>query len=116
MPIILEKCNLRSGKLKTISLKNPDRIFLLRRISAQTEVYTGSALAGFIQKIHNKKIRMCQFCIHYLNNIRVRTQKSHITTLSRLREVASKKQMSNFAKYTIVSDMQFLCPNLFVIK
>ena len=80
------------------------------------EVYTGSALAGFIQKIHNKKIGMCQFCIHYFNNIRVRTQKSHITTLSRLQEVAIKKQISNFAKNTTVSDMQFLRPNLFVIK
>ena len=50
---------------------------------------------------------MCQFCIHYFNNIRVRTQKSHITTLSRLQEVAIKKQMSNFAKNTIVSDVQF---------
>ena len=59
---------------------------------------------------------MCQFCIHYFNNIRVRTQKSHITTLSRLQEVAIKKQISNFAKNTTVSDMQFLRPNLFVIK
>ena len=80
------------------------------------EVYRGSALAGVIQKIYNKKIGMCQFCIHYFNNITVRTQKSHITTLSRLQEVAIKKQISNFAKNTTVSDMQFLRPNLFVIK
>ena len=50
------------------------------------------------------------------NNIKVRTQKSHNTILLRLQEVALKQQMSNFAKYTIVIDMQFLRPNLFVIK
>ena len=43
-----------------------------------------------------------------LNNKKVPAQKSYITTLLRLQEVLLKKQMSNFAKYTIVSDMQFL--------
>ena len=38
----------------------------------------------------------------------------HITTL--LQEVGIKRQMSNFVKNTIVSDMQSLSPNLFVIK
>ena len=38
----------------------------------EAEVSEGSALAGFIQKIRNKKIRMCQFWIHYLITKRFR--------------------------------------------
>ena len=48
--------------------------------------------------------------------LRVRTLKSHITTLSRLQEIAIKKQMSNFAKILLLVICDFCVRTLMLLS